>query len=378
MEHVYLDNAATTPVAPQVVSAMTTALNKNFGNASTPNFYGRQARAALDQARMVIAKQINAQENEIVFTSGGSEGDNTAIIQTALKQQHLGKHIITTAIEHEAVLKSMQYLEQLGFEVTYLPVDQKGYINLSDLKKALRPETILVSIMMVNNEVGVINPIKKIGQILQKHQAIFHTDAVQAFGHQSIDVQDLGVDLLTTSAHKLNGPKMIGFMYERSGLSLPPFIKGGDQETKRRAGTENVPAIVGFQVAVELHDADKIRQDQERLMAYKQRIIQELTNNGVEFAVNGPKVADGAPNILNLWIKGWSTSVLQIKLDLAGVIISGGSACTAGSLEPSHVLSALFGADSQRVNESIRISFDTFTSESDILKFTDILSQIVQ
>lgn len=378
MEHVYLDNAATTRLAPAVLTTMEQELANNFGNASTPNFYGRKARAILDDTRTVIAQSINAQPSEITFNSGGSEGDNTAIIMAAFSQQQLGKHIITTAIEHEAVLKSMAYLEQKGFEVTYLPVNELGQISLTDFQQALRPDTILVSIMTVNNEVGTQNPIAEIGQILKSHQALFHTDAVQAYGHQTLDVQQLNVDLLTTSAHKLNGPKMLGFLYERAGVNLPSLIHGGDQENKKRAGTENIPAIAGLQSAVKFHDRQQIQQDQERFMGYKQLIIDQLTRHNVDFAVNGPQITASAPNILNLWMKGWATSILQIKLDLAGVVISGGSACTAGSLEPSHVLTAMFGSTSARVNESIRISFDTFTTKSDILKLTDNLIQIVR
>ena len=378
MKHVYLDNAATTPMAPEVIAKMTTTMQNVFGNASTPNYYGRQARNILDQARSTIAQSIHAQPAEIVFTSGGSEGDNNAIISTALARQHLGKHIITTSIEHEAVLKPLQYLESQGFEITYLPVDKYGQIKVADVQKALRSDTILVSIMMVNNEIGVINPIQEIGELLQNHQAVFHTDAVQGYGSQDIDVQDLKVDLLTTSAHKLNGPKMMGFLYERKDLNIPPLIRGGDQETKRRAGTENIPAIAGFAQAVELNSPFEKKQTSQRLASYKQLLVQLLQQNKVDFQINGPQLEQAAPNILNLWLPGWQTSILQIKLDLAGFIVSGGSACTAGSLEPSHVLQAMFGHSSPRINESIRISFNKYTQKDDILNFARALTQIVQ
>ena len=349
MKHVYLDNAATTPMAPEVIAKMTTTMQNVFGNASTPNYYGRQARNILDQAR-----------------------------STALARQHLGKHIITTSIEHEAVLKPLQYLESQGFEITYLPVDKYGQIKVADVQKALRSDTILVSIMMVNNEIGVINPIQEIGELLQNHQAVFHTDAVQGYGSQDIDVQDLKVDLLTTSAHKLNGPKMMGFLYESKDLNIPPLIRGGDQETKRRAGTENIPAIAGFAQAVELNSPSEKKQTSQRLASYKQLLVQLLQQNKVDFQINGPQLEQAAPNILNLWLPGWETSILQIKLDLAGFIVSGGSACTAGSLEPSHVLQAMFGHSSPRINESIRISFNKYTQKDDILKFARALTQIVQ
>ncbi|MBA1434341.1 cysteine desulfurase family protein [Bombilactobacillus bombi] len=378
MKHVYLDNAATTPMAPEVIDTITKTMQDTFGNASTPNYFGRQARGILDQARLIIAQSIKAQPSEIIFTSGGSEGDNNAIISTALAQQHLGKHIISTSIEHEAVLKPLKYLESLGFEVTYLPVDKQGQINLDDFKNSLRSDTILVSVMMVNNEVGAINPLKKIGQLLQHHQAIFHTDAVQGYGSQSIDVNDLQVDLLTTSAHKINGPKMLGFLYERQGLKIPPLIRGGDQETKRRAGTENIPAIAGFAEAVKLNDAKSKLANNKRLLQYKQLLISQLAQQNVDFEINGPDISQAVPNILNLWIKGIPTSILQIKLDLAGFVISGGSACTAGSLEPSHVLQAMFGAQTPRINESIRISFNKFNQKDDILNFVQALTQIVR
>lgn len=378
MKHVYLDNAATTPMAPEVIAKITTTMQNVFGNASTPNYYGRQAHNILEKSRSIIAQSIHAQPDEIIFTSGGSEGDNNAIISTALTRQHLGKHIITTSIEHEAVLKPLQYLENKGFEITYLPVDEYGQTKVADIKAVLRPDTILVSIMMVNNEVGVINSIKEIGELLQNHQAVFHTDAVQGYGSQNIDVNDLKVDLLTTSAHKLNGPKMMGFLYERKGLSIPPLIYGGDQETKRRAGTENIPAIAGFAKAVELNSPSVKKQTNQRLLSYKQLLVQILQQNKVDFQINGPQLDQSVPNILNLWIPGCKTSVLQIKLDLAGFIVSGGSACTAGSLEPSHVLQAMFGHSAQRINESIRISFNKYNQKDDILNFAHALTQIVQ
>ncbi|NVY95693.1 cysteine desulfurase [Lactobacillus sp. DCY120] len=376
MEAVYLDNAATTPMDPQVISVMQKQMTQTFGNASTPNYYGHAARAVLDQARQTIAQSIHAQTGEIVFTSGGSEGDNTAIISTALYYQKNGRHIITSQIEHEAVLKSLHYLEGLGFEVTYLPVDDQGRITVSQVQRALRPDTILVTIMFVNNEVGVINPIAGIGNLLQDHQAIFHTDAVQAYGTQIIDVQALKVDLLTTSAHKLYGPKMLGFIYERQEIQVPPLIHGGDQENKRRAGTENVPAIAGFAQAVKINQALLDQQGAAQLTAKKELLLQELRQNQVEFQVNGPQPQLASPNIINLWFPHQATDILQIKLDLAGFVVSGGSACTAGSLEPSHVLIAMYGADSPRVRESIRVSFNKFNTAAQIKAFAQSIAQI--
>ncbi len=377
MKHVYLDNAATTPMAPEVIQVMTEQMQHNFGNASNIHYFGRAARKVLDDSRQIFAKSINANENEIMLTSGGTESDNTAVMQTAFKRQNLGKHIITTAIEHEAILKPLQFLETQGFEVTYLPVDEAGQISLTDFKRALRPDTILVTIMTGNNEVGSHMPIHEIGEILKDHQAWFHTDAVQAYGLLDIDVQRDHIDLLSVSAHKLNGPKLLGFLYRREGINFPSFIKGGDQEDKRRAGTENIPAIAGFAKAVQLDTPAEKQERQERYVGFKQQIITGLKQNQVAFAVNGSLESTNLQHVLNLWIKGVSTYVLQMNLDLAGFAISGGSACTAGSLEPSHVLTAMYGKASPRVEESIRISFGKDNTPAEIDAFVTTLVKIV-
>ena len=378
MTHTYLDNAATTPMDPAVIAVMTEQMQQNFGNASNIHYFGRQARQVLDASRKTLAQSINAKEAEIVFTSGGTEGDNTAIMQTALQRQKLGRHIITTAIEHEAVLKPLHFLETQGFEVTYLPVDERGLISLADFKAALRDDTILVSIMMGNNEVGSHMPIHEIGELLKDHQAWFHTDAVQAYGLLDIDVQRDHIDLLSVSAHKLNGPKFLGFLYRRQGINFPSFIKGGDQEDKRRAGTENIPAIAGFAKAVELDTPAEKAARQQKYAGFKHQLLAGLTANGIDFAVNGELNPDNLQHVLNIWIKGISTYVLQMNLDLAGFAISGGSACTAGSLEPSHVLTAMYGKDSPRIEESIRISFGKDNTAAEIDKFVAALTKIVQ
>ncbi|WP_125980261.1 cysteine desulfurase family protein [Loigolactobacillus iwatensis] len=377
MKHVYLDNAATTPMAPEVIQVMTEQMQQNFGNASNIHYFGRAARKVLDDSRQIFAKSINANENEIMLTSGGTESDNTAVMQTAFKRQNLGKHIITTAIEHEAILKPLQFLETQGFEVTYLPVDEAGQISLTDFKQALRPDTILVTIMTGNNEVGSHMPIHEIGEILKDHQAWFHTDAVQAYGLLDIDVQRDHIDLLSVSAHKLNGPKLLGFLYRREGVNFPSFIKGGDQEDKRRAGTENIPAIAGFAKAVQLDTTTEKQKRQKRYAGFKQQIITGLKQNQVAFAVNGGLEPTNLQHVLNLWIKGVSTYVLQMNLDLAGFAISGGSACTAGSLEPSHVLTAMYGKASPRVEESIRISFGKDNTAAEIDAFVTTLVKII-
>ncbi|MBW1605425.1 cysteine desulfurase family protein [Lactobacillus sp. Sy-1] len=378
MNEIYLDNAATTPIAAEVLADMNDKFKNVFGNASTLYGLGRQSHTILEDSRHLIAQSINADDNEIVFTSGGSESDNTAILQTAESRQSLGKHIITTAIEHEAVLKPLQYLEAKGFKVTYLPVDENGNIALQDLKDALDDETILVTIMSGNNEVGSRMPIHEIGELLKNHQAWFHTDAVQAYGLLDIDVKADHIDMLSTSAHKINGPKMMGFLYRQKNISFPSFIKGGDQEMKRRAGTENVPGISGFATAVSLIDADAKKQRQAKYYHFKEMIVNGLQENGVNFAVNGQIAPDNLNHVLNLWIKGISTYVLQTNLDLAGIAVSGGSACTAGSISPSHVLVAMFGKQSPRIGESIRVSFGTYTTETEINTFIDEITKIIK
>lgn len=372
-----MDNAATTPMTPAVIDEMTTQMKESWGNASTGYSYGREAKLVLENSRHVLAQSINADDNEIVLTSGGTEGDNTAIIQTAMTRQNLGKHIITTAIEHEAVLKPLHYLEEQGFEVTYLPVDENGNISLDEFKAALRDDTILVTIMSGNNEVGSRMPIHEIGEILKDHEAWFHTDAVQTYGLLPIDVKRDHIDLLSTSAHKLNGPKMMGFLYRRDGINFPSYLKGGDQETKRRAGTENVPAVAAFAKAVTIDSPEEKQARRERFYHFKQKIVQGLTENGIDFAVNGEIKPDNLNQILNIWFKGISTYIMQTDLDLAGIAVSGGSACTAGSIEPSHVLTAMFGADSPRISESIRISFGALNTEEDVDKLIAAIVKIV-
>lgn len=375
---VYLDNAATTPMAPSVINEMLDKMQNVYGNASSTHAAGREAHMILENARQTIAKSINALPEEIVFTSGGTESDNTAIMGTAIARQYLGKHIITTAIEHKAILQPLAWLEKQGFEVTYLPVDENGVISLTDFKAALRDDTILVTIMMGNNEVGSHMPIQAIGEILKDHQAWFHTDAVQTFGLLDIDVKVANIDMLSTSAHKINGPKQLGFLYRKTGLVFPSYLKGGDQEDKRRAGTENIPAIAGFAQAVaELTSTEKAKR-QAKYYDFKKLVLDQLKQAGVEVAVNGSLTADGLQHVLNIWIKGVSTYVMQTNLDLAGIAISGGSACTAGSLEPSHVLTAMYGSTSPRISESIRLSFGRYTTSDDLNYFVDQVIKIVK
>ncbi|GAJ25330.1 cysteine desulfurase [Liquorilactobacillus sucicola DSM 21376 = JCM 15457] len=378
MKRIYFDNAATTPMAKPVVETMNKMMLDVYGNASSTHYFGRKARSVLDDSRHVIAQSINARkDDEIVFTSGGTESDNTAIIETALARKDSGRHLITTAIEHEAVLKSMEYLETLGFEVTYLPVDEKGHISLNDLKDALRDDTILVSIMMGNNEVGSRMPIHAIGQIVASTNAWFHTDAVQAYGLLDIDVQKDKIDLMSTSAHKLNGPKFLGFLYRREGLNFASLLKGGDQELKRRAGTENIPAIAGFATAVNLVNNEEKAARQKKYAGFKKQLISGLQKKHIEVEVNGDLASDNLQHVLNLWFKGCSHEALLTNLDLNGIAASAGSACTAGSIEPSHVLTAMYGKESPRIVESLRFSFGYQNTAADIEYLIDILANVI-
>lgn len=282
MERIYLDHAATSPVHPEVIQVLTETMQNHYGNPSSIHYFGRDARQVVDQAREFIAKSIHANFDEIIFTSGGTEADNLALIGVARGMADKGKHIITTAVEHHAVLHTCEFLEKEGFEVTYLPVDETGRISVEELKKALRDDTILVSIMFANNEVGTLQPIREVGELLTNHQAVFHTDAVQAYGLADIDVQDLHIDLLSVSSHKINGPKGVGFLYVRDGVRLIPTVHGGEQERKRRAGTENVASIAAFAKAVEISQKTK----PEKYAFYhklKQLLIETLKKEGVDF-----------------------------------------------------------------------------------------------
>lgn len=378
MKQVYLDNAATTPMSPTVIDVIADEMANDFGNASSTHTLGRKARNSVEKARHTIAQAINAKDQEIIFTSGGSESNNTVIFGVAEMQKTIGRHLITTKIEHESVLKSMQHLEEMGYEVTYLDVDRDGHISLDQLREAIRPETILVSVMAVNNEVGSINPLKEIGQIVKDSQAFFHVDAVQGLGNIDLDVEEMGIDFMSTSAHKINGPKFLGFLYERDGIRLPNRIYGGDQELKRRAGTENVPGIAGFGQAVAEVQAESKADLQAKYTDFQKIILSRLDESGVAYEVNSPLTGLVSHHVLNLRLNGLSTYVLLANLDLAGFAVSGGSACTAGSLTPSHVLTAMFGQDSPKVSESIRISFGRYNTAEEVEAFADALVKVAR
>ncbi|MGO4887388.1 cysteine desulfurase family protein [Anaerobacillus sp. MEB173] len=354
MERIYLDHAATSPVHPQVVEVMLPYLTEHFGNPSSIHQFGRRARQAVDEARRTIANSINASDSEIIFTSGGTEADNMAIIGYMHANQDRGKHLITSAVEHHAVLHTCKHLEETGFEVTYLPVDETGKISIEDLEQSVREDTILVSIMYGNNEVGTLQPIKEIGSYLKDKNIVFHTDAVQAYGTVEIDVQDLNVQFLSVSAHKINGPKGIGFLYASKNSKLAPTLFGGEQERKRRAGTENVAAIVGFQEAVKLVQ-EKMTEKRSEYEVFRKRILDIFGEENIDCIVNGNEI-EHLPHVLNISFPGVQTESLLVNLDLAGIAVSSGSACTAGTVQLSHVLSAMF-EDKNRISSSIRFSF---------------------
>ncbi|MBC1632058.1 cysteine desulfurase [Listeria welshimeri] len=352
---IYLDHAATSPIHPEVIQTMLGAITNTYGNPSSIHYAGREARKALDGARHNIAENIHAEEKEIIFTSGGTEGDNLALIGTALAHKENGKHIITSQIEHHAVLKTCEYLETQGFEVTYLPVNAHGTVSAESVKNALRPDTILVSIMYGNNEIGTIQPIMEISEVLRDHQAIFHTDAVQAYGLLNINVTELGVDLLTTSSHKINGPRGVGFLYVKNGTRLVYQMHGGEQERKRRAGTENLAGICGFSAASSIMNNER-ELKKEEYVSFKKRMAEIWRSADIDFEVNGLE-AHTLPHVFSVRFKGVSIEQLLMNLDMEGIAVSSGSACTAGTVDPSHVLVALFGESHPAIQETVRISF---------------------
>lgn len=375
MEPIYLDHAATTPLDQEVIDTMYPVYKEVFGNPSSIHSFGRKARFFVDQARRVMAKSIHANEREIVFTSGGTEADNMAMIGTAKYTNNSGKHIITSVQEHHAILHTAQKLEKEGYDVTYLPVYENGKISMEDLENSLRPDTFLVSIMAANNETGVIQPVKEIGDLLRDHPAYFHTDAVQLFGLMELNVHEMGIDLLTVSSHKINGPKGIGFIYIGENVKIDPLQFGGEQERKRRPGTENVVSVVGFQKAVEL--AMDYREDRKNLyQSYKDLFLEKLRNNNINFRING-EYESTIPSIVNISFPGTNVEALLTNFDLSGIAASSGSACTAGSVEPSHVLSAMYGVDNDRTVNSIRFSFGSHNTKENVIEAAERVTKIV-
>jgi len=355
MKPIYMDYAATSPVHEEVISVMSDSYRTLFGNPSSIHSFGREARKHIDDARRNVAKYIHGDEREIIFTSGGTEADNLAIIGTALANRHKGNHIITTKQEHHAVLHAANHLETLGFEVTYLNVNDQGLVDLEQLKNTLTKETILVSIMYVNNETGVIQPIEAIGELLKESEIIFHTDAVQALGLLPIDVKNMHIDLLSASGHKINGPKGSGFLYVKEEIMINPLLFGGEQEKRRRPGTESVTQIIGLEKAVELAVEYKEERNREYSLL-KESFLNKLKKEEIDFNINGA-VAQTVPTIVNISFPDIEVEQMLTNLDLEGVAASSGSACTAGSVEPSHVLVSMYGTDDQRPTNSIRFSF---------------------
>lgn len=373
---IYLDHAATTRVYKEVIDEMYPMLSNMYGNPSSIHSFGRDARFQFDEARRYLAKTINAKEHEIVFTSGGTESNNLAIIGTALENEHKGNHIITTAQEHQAILHIMQYLISRGFHVTYLPVYEDGKIRVDDLERTLSDSTILVSIMTANNETGVIQPIDEVAEVLKGHQAYFHTDAIQAYSFMDFDMETSGIDLLSTSAHKLNGPKGIGFLYAADHVPLQPMQYGGEQERKKRPGTENVPGAIGFKKAAEITLSNK-NDNIEKYNMYKDLFIKVLEEEGIEFHINGD-YKSSIPTILNISFPGTTVESLLTNFDLEGIAASSGSACSAGSIEPSHVLRAMFGPRSDRIKNGIRFSFGTENTKENIVEAATRIAKVVK
>lgn len=375
MRKVYLDHSATTPLRPEVLKAILPYLESRFGNASSIHGFGREAKVALEEAREKVAEVIHAASSEVFFTSGGTESDNLAIKGTAFANRKKGKHIITSEIEHHAVLESCKFLEKEGFEVTYLPVDSQGLVDPDDLKKAIRDDTTLVSIMHVNNEVGSIQPVEELCTIAKDKGAYFHSDAVQSVGKMRVNVQTSNVDMLSMSGHKIYGPKGVGVLYVRKGVRITPWTHGGHHERSRRAGTENVPGIVGFARALELmnQELEDRREQMKNLTETFYRKLVESIPDVVLYGDSDKRI----PNILSLSFKGVEGESVILSLDLKGVAVASGSACTSGTLEPSHVLSAM-GVPPEVAQGAVRFSFGRDNTMDDVEYVLSLLPEIVQ
>lgn len=373
-KRIYLDNAATTRVRPEVVEEMLPYFTENYGNPSAIYSFAGKANAAVEEARNVIAKAINAKKEEIYFTNGGTESDNWALKATAEAYGVKGKHIITTGIEHHAILHTLEYLEKRGFEVTYLPVDENGFVSLTELEESIREDTILITVMAANNEIGTLEPIKEIGEIAHKHGVLFHTDAVQAYGHIPLDVEEMNIDLLSASGHKIGGPKGIGFLYIRKGVKILSFLHGGGQERGRRAGTLNVPGAVGMAKATSLalsHLEESTEKMKELRDYYFERVEKEIPY----IKINGDR-RKRLPNNTNVSFRFIEGESLLILLDREGICGSSGSACTSGSLDPSHVLLAI-GLPHEIAHGSLRLTLSEDTTKEEIDYTIEKLKQIV-
>ncbi|MCJ7769357.1 MAG: cysteine desulfurase NifS [Dehalococcoidales bacterium] len=374
MKRIYLDYAATTPTDPEVARVMLPYQTKVFGNPSSNHSFGLEAREAVEEARSKVAAFIGARSDEIIFTSGGTEADNLALKGIALGNKSRGNHIITTSIEHPAVIETCKYLKNLGFRVTYLPVDSHGLVDPDDLRKAVTAKTILVSIMHANNEVGTIEPIADIGKITREAGIYFHTDAVQTVGHIPVEVNLLGVDLLSISSHKLYGPKGIGVLYARKGIELTPLLHGGGQENKRRSGTENTASIVGFAKAIEIITLE-MPAEATRLISLRNRLTAGILERIDSVKLNGHPLLR-LPNNINISIDYIEGEAVMLNLDLEGICVSTGSACSSADHEPSHVLLAI-GLPREQGYSSLRITLGRWTTETEIDHVLDVLERIV-
>ncbi len=375
MDRIYMDNAATTAICPEALAAMLPCFGEHFGNASSIHSTGRDARKLLEEARKKVADCLGAKPQEIYFTSGGSESDNWAIKGAAFANKKKGNHIITTSIEHHAVLHTCEWLEKLGFQVTYLPVDEYGLVNPRDVEAAITDQTILISVMAANNEIGTIEPIAQIGRIAKERRIIFHCDAVQAVGAIPVDVDAWNVDMLSLSGHKFHGPKGVGALYIRTGTKVDIFLHGGAQERGRRATTENVPGIVGMAAALE-KAVGNLEENGMRLIAMRDRLIQGILEKIPYSRLNGHSL-NRLPNNVNVSIRFVEGEALLLRLDLAGIAGSSGSACTSGSLDPSHVLLAI-GLPHEVAHGSLRLSLSDTNTEEEVDEVLRVLPDIVE
>ena len=374
-QRIYLDYCATTPVHPTVKQAMMTALESDFGNPSSIHWAGMEAASLVRQARQDIASNLGCSPEEVCFTSGATEADNLALLGT-LRRFAAGKaHLIVSAIEHHAILHAAQKLEQEGYAVTYLPVDSQGLVDLQAVERAIRDDTKLISIMLVNNEVGSIQPIAEIGRIARARSISLHTDAVQAMGFMDVRVKELGVDMLSLSAHKIYGPKGVGALYVRNGLELVPLVFGGTQEHLLRPGTENVPGILGLSAALNLVSQHRAA-ERERLRRLRKRLVSGIQAAGLDMVLNGPR-EDVAPHIASISFTGADAEMLLIRLNKEGIAVSMGSACTSQDIEPSHVLTAM-GLPGEQIEASLRISLGLPTTEEEIDMFVETLETVIK
>ncbi|HAR96463.1 MAG TPA: cysteine desulfurase NifS [Deltaproteobacteria bacterium] len=374
MKKIYLDNAATTQVAPEVMEAMLPCFSETYGNANSLHSFGLQAKDIIEASRKKIAGFINGGPDELVFTGSGTESNNTILKGVAQAYKDKGNHIITTAIEHHAVLEPLHFLEKFGYTITYLPVDGTGLVDPDDLKKAITDRTILVSVMHANNEIGTVEPVEELGLLCRKAGVLFHTDAVQTFGHIPIDVEEMNIDLLSASAHKLYGPKGVGLLYIRKGVAVEPLLHGGDQERKRRASTHNTPSIAGFGRAAELATIE-MKSEAVRQARLRDRLSSALLEAIPESKLNGHPTLR-LPNNVNLSFSYVEGETVLLHLDMEGIAVSTGSACTSSSRDPSHVLTAC-GIGAELSHGSVRLSMGRMTTESEIEHVINVLPPIV-